>query len=360
MANACSGLEKAENRKVEFVKWNSLNQFHEVIKAINYRKYAEYLASRSDKLEFMGKIKLHGTNASVTITPEGKVLAGKRSSFLPEGGIGGDNAGFAAWVKKHEEYFAGLAWPDLTTTLYGEWCGPGVQNNVACSMTDKKMFYVFSLDIVGGGCRTRHYNPEEIEQFLEKVDYGIDEMMVLPFHCRIEMDFRNAESMKTTLANINTEVESIGKVDPFMLENFEIEGCGEGLVFYPTVNEDFIYDDEAELELFSVFNFKAKSEDHRVNKTKQAVQANPEQIATMKNFGDMFCTEARFEQAFLEAVEREKDMKRTGDFIKWCCVDVMKESETERETIAVSWDKLSKVVASRAAAWYRTKCTTTE
>jgi hypothetical protein len=343
-----------------FVKWNSLNQFHEVMKAINYRKYSDWLATEmNNKLTYFGKIKMHGTNASVTITPDGKVIAGKRSSFLPEGGTGGDNAGFAAWVKNNAEAFLALreGFEDhVTLTIYGEWCGPGVQSNVACSMTDRKMFYVFCADTTTSTSHTRLYEPDAIRFELTALD-AIDDVLILPFHCKIELDFTDADAMRQTLENLNKEVEAIGERDPFMYENFEIDGAGEGLVFYPVLNEDgWSYDTPEQMELFSAFNFKAKSEHHRVNKTKTAVAANPEKIATLKNFAEMFCTPQRFEQAFDEAVGRVKDMKLTGQYIKWVCIDVMKESETEREGLSLEWKALAGAVSSRAAEWYKHKC----
>lgn len=342
-----------------FVKWNSLNQFHEVMRAINYRKYSEWLSTQGNKLTYYGKIKLHGTNASVTITPDGKVIAGKRSSFIPEGGIGGDNAGFGAWVKANEAGFKALreGYSDnVTLVVYGEWCGPGIQSGVACSMTERKVFYVFSVDVYSHEMHSRHYEPMAIEMEHPGLD-AIDDVVILPFHCKIELDFSDAASMTETLSNLNKEVEAIGERDPFMFDNFEIDGAGEGLVFYPVVNEDgWSYDNAEQLELFSALNFKAKSEGHRVNKTRNAVAANPEKIATQKNFAEMFCTEQRFQQAFDEAVGRERDMKRTGEFIKWVCVDVMKESTTERENLDIEWKALAGAVSGRAAEWYKKQC----
>ena len=343
----------------EFRKWTSLNQFHEVMRNIQSRRYSEYLNSVDNKLTYFGKIKMHGTNASVTITPEGKVIAGKRSSFLPEGGTGGDNAGFASWVAKNANGFLALreAYEDtVTITVYGEWCGPGVQDNVACSMTDQKFFYVFSADTYHEEGRSRLYEPQAIELELPGLD-AIDNVIILPFHCKVQFDFSDADSLKKALDNINKEVEAIGERDPFMFDNFGIEGAGEGLVFFPVVNEDgWSYDNVQQMELFSVLNFKAKSEHHRVNKTRTAVAANPEAIAAKANFAAVFCTDARFEQAFDEAVGRVKDMKLTGEFIKWCCQDVFKESETERELMGVEWKQLSGVVSRDAANWYKAKC----
>lgn len=343
---------------IKFKKWTSINSFHEVVKATHYSKYSTFLAERDNKLFYRAKIKLHGTNASVTITSDGRVIAGKRSSFLPQGGIGDDNAQFAAWVKKNEEDFLSLVDDQRNITIWGEWCGPGVQDGVACSKTDRKLFYVFAVDFFNeeekGGIsdRARFIDPSQIENLLEQLTN--DDTIILPWYCSASFDFNDAEKLRTTVDNINKEVEAIGLSDPFMKEIFEIDGEGEGLIFYPILPNTLCYSGE-DLEYFSVFTFKAKAESHRVNKTKVAVAVNPEALATIKNFSSMFCTEQRFQQAFKEAVNEKLDIKLTGEFIKWVNLDIMKESETERASLDIEWKKLSGGVSRLAAEWYKKK-----
>lgn len=335
----------------EFRKWNDLESFANVVKSMNYRKYSGYLETLGNKLEYYGKIKLHGTNAAVQITNDGKVLAQKRSSILGEGQ---DNFGFKTWVMEHEEFFKSVISGSTDNyVIYGEWAGPGIQDGVAVSQTKNKMFYVFAVDIWNDLEIQRIIEPKEIESVLGP--NMPDRMLVLPWHCRIELDFMDKDKLQASIDNLNKEVEAIGKSDPFMLDNFEIDGPGEGLVLYPTLSEFGFYHND-ELEYASIFQFKAKSEEHRVNKTKVAVAVDPEKIATSKRFCAMFCTDQRMEQAFTEAVAREKDPKLTGAFIKWVCQDVYKESELERDALPVEWNALSKAVASQAAVWYKARC----
>lgn len=339
---------------VEFRKWTSIESLANVVKALNYRKYSHYLKTVGSKITFFGKIKLHGTNAAVIVTPSGEVFAQKRSSVLSPSE---DNAGFRVWVEANKSYFASLAHPEGNKYIYGEWCGPGIQSKVACSMTRNKIFYVFSILV----CSTEErmiYDPDLIDQYLQD-DNGeiIDRVMVLPYHCKITLDFNDKDQLKATVDNLNKEVESIGKRDPFMFENFEIEGAGEGLVMYPVIdNLEGEYESAVNIELGKVFMFKAKSEEHRVNKTKEAASIDPEKIATKTKFCETYCTTQRFEQGFQEAINSELDMKLTGEFVKWVCQDVYKESELERaqdKVLLIKWKSLSSAVASQAAVWYK-------
>jgi len=80
--------------------------------------------------------KIDGTNAQVTITPEGDVIAGSRTRWVtPED----DNYGFARWVKEHED--------ELRTGLgfgshFGEWWGAGIQRKYN---TGEKRFSLFNV-----------------------------------------------------------------------------------------------------------------------------------------------------------------------------------------------------------------------
>ena len=64
--------------------------------------------------------KIDGTNAQVTITEDGRVLAGSRNRWItPEA----DNFSFAAWVRDHATELLTLG----PGTHYGEWYGVGIQ-----------------------------------------------------------------------------------------------------------------------------------------------------------------------------------------------------------------------------------------
>lgn len=346
----------------KFRKWESINQFHEVTKNLNYPKIWETLKGLDHKLEYGLKIKLHGSNACVRIESDGKVVPQKRSSDigLMKDGSWRDNFGFAQWVLDNESYFARLAKSDSDVYIYGEWCGPGVQDSVAVSKTDKKFFYIFSVDI-SSNCETtrnfiekRIYCPNLIEEFL--TTKCINDIIVVPFHKEITIDLLNKSETQKQLFTLNKEVEAIGDKDPFIFELFDIEGCGEGLVAYPKIGTELgIYKDEEKI-YFSWFNFKAKSEAHRVNKTKAATAFDAEKFASVQHFADQFATENRFLQGFNEALSCQQDLRLIPTFIKWVCQDIWKESAAEREASPeLDWKLCSKAISTRAVSWYKKK-----
>jgi hypothetical protein len=337
----------------KFRKWNDLQQFHEVTKNLNYPRIHAALKEVGFKIEYGFKVKLHGTNAAIRIEPDGKVIAQKRSSDIT---TAKDNAGFAKWVEDNEYYFSKLADSNYTTYIYGEWCGPGVQKGVACAETNHKYFYVFAFDLCDDEeFKARYYDPADIDRFLG--NSCIDQVLVIPWHFRLTIDFLDKVRTQESLILLNHEVEKIGQQDPFMYSVFEIDGAGEGLVGYPLLgNKPGIVYVKDEIDLFSWFNFKAKSELHRVNKTPKAVNYDPEKFASIQLFADAYCTEARFEQGFTDALSRRKDMRLVPDFISWVVRDIYKESETERAVNPdLDWKAISKACSTRAVLWYKAK-----
>jgi hypothetical protein len=103
--------------------------------------------------------------------------------------------------------------------------------------------------------------------------------------------------------------------------------------------------------------FKAKGEKHKVVKTKEAVQVDPEVAKSIGDFVTMFVTEARCEQG-LNAIGNVLDMKKTGDFLKWLSQDVLKESTAELEASQLTWEQVQKAVQVAGREWYSRKVKT--
>lgn len=79
--------------------------------------------------------KIDGTNASVHVLEDGRVLAASRTRWItPEA----DNHGFARWVEEHEEELrVGLG----VGSHYGEWWGSGIQRRYGLK---EKRFSLFN------------------------------------------------------------------------------------------------------------------------------------------------------------------------------------------------------------------------
>jgi hypothetical protein len=79
--------------------------------------------------------KIDGTNASITLTPDDKLIAGSRSRYItPED----DNFGFARWVNENDAELRKLGYG----THYGEWYGRGIQRGYGLQ---EKRFALFNV-----------------------------------------------------------------------------------------------------------------------------------------------------------------------------------------------------------------------
>ena len=323
--------------KPPFQKWTSIELLY------NVRRNLDILDSKI-KITYRAKIKLHGTNAGVQVTTDGRVVAQKRSEIIsPQS----DNAGFAAWVETNSDYFSDLKTTE-NITIFGEWCGRGIQKGVAISQLDKKIFAVFAIqfgdDLVTP--RKLEIRPNKISEFLPQHK----DIFVLPFYGKpINIDFGDREQIKSVAETINKMVEDIEKIDPWVKDTFGIEGIGEGLVMYPET-EKLI-----ERVSYTQYIFKAKGLKHQTVKSKKAVSIDPEKVKTIAEFVDLFVTESRLEQSLTEACNGELDMKKMGDFLKWLVNDVQKESVAELEVAGLTWKEVSKYVMTSGRKWYQDK-----
>ena len=115
--------------KLPFIKWTSIELLHNVYQDLK-------ILGKTDSITYRAKIKLHGTNAGVQVTPESIVAAQKRSQIITSKN---DNAGFAAWAEQNIDYFSQLK-NSHNLTIFGEWCGTNVQKGVAISQIGRKVF----------------------------------------------------------------------------------------------------------------------------------------------------------------------------------------------------------------------------
>ena len=82
--------------------------------------------------------KIDGTNASVTVLEDGRVLAASRTRWItPQD----DNFGFARWVADHEEGLREILGPGKH---FGEWWGSGIQRGYGLPKGEKR-FSLFNV-----------------------------------------------------------------------------------------------------------------------------------------------------------------------------------------------------------------------
>ena len=144
------------------LKYPSIAGYKEVIRTVKER--ATYRGKDADgnriyescilpTIHFKGTVKIHGTHADIRYE-NGKLIPQSRERELS---LTSDNAGFYAFVMKHETFFARMMECLLddndVVLIAGEWCGKGIQKGVAVSDLEK-MFVLFGIRIIKGETET--------------------------------------------------------------------------------------------------------------------------------------------------------------------------------------------------------------
>ncbi len=316
------------------IRWSSIELLHNVIRTINY--LAETGVPRP-ALRYRAKVKLHGTNAGVQVTPSG-VFAQSRSKMLS---VSADSKGFARWVAQTEPFFAGI---EPGTTVFGEWCGPGVERGVAISAIPDKVFAIFALQQGRDEAARFITEPTQIRARIG----AHPSVHVLPW-CgeSIALDFSDAADLERKAEVINRLVAAVEGEDPWVKRTFGIGGVGEGLVFYPQGDLD-------PERLFRLM-FKAKGSKHQTVGRKPA-RTKAVVASGVPEFVRLVVTEARLQQGLAEACGGEASMRHTGAFLRWVVADTRRESVAELEAAGLSWARVQRAVQTRAREWLKARC----
>ncbi|MEB3883701.1 RNA ligase family protein [Lyngbya sp. CCY1209] len=321
----------------------SLQQWPSIELLYNVRRSLE-IVGKAPKVTYRAKIKLDGTNGGIQIFTDGRIAAQSRSQII---NAKNDNAGFADWVTSQIDFFSQIA-GDEHLTIFGEWCGKGIQKRASISKIDRKIFAVFALQY--GGIEGKKARLEVDPDRICAAIAPHPDIFVLPFVGEpIVLDFGDREQLKAASDRLNQMVSDVEQCDPWVKENFGIEGLGEGVVLYPKS------DTRIENIAYADLLFKAKGEQHQVVKTKKSVQIDPEVAQSIEDFVKLFVTNLRLEQAITEACGGELDMKHMGNFLKWIVTDIQKESVAELESNQLQWKDVSKSITNVARTWYKEK-----
>jgi len=306
-----------------------------------FEPYQSYL---DKEIVYRGKVKLHGQNGGVQVNAD-KIGVQSRSLFLKK------DDKLAKVIYAHEAFFRDLFDPSVgkPVTVFGEFCGAGIQSGVALSQLKQVIFAVFSIEIDG----SLIVEPDDITAFLTRKTKGQlpEGIHVIPWHgLSVGLTLPEEKSLEAKLEELNKIVNEIDREDPWVLANFNKKGPGEGLVLFPIS----LCDQNRRLSktVFPDFAFKAKGEKHRTVETKSAVTSKPAGAPDAERFAAVVCTEARLKQG-LEAVPLDK--KNTGKFIKWVQTDVEKEAQAELAASNLTFSQVSGAVSKLASKWFMDK-----
>lgn len=313
---------------MEFMHFPDIEGFHNVVKFV--KANPEFI---SGSVKYRCKVKLHGTNAAIRIC-NGEIGYQSRSRLIS---VKDDNVNFAKWGESNIDYWKSIDLRDAA--IYGEWCGSGIMKGTSINKINKKIFVVFAID------DTENFitDPEIIKSILKDPP---EDVYILPWHGDpLIIDFHNIGKLRVVLDKINDEVQNMEQCDPWVKQTFNIEGGGEGFVYYP---------DSTERQFIRSMIFKAKGKNHRVVHTKESVQIDPEMAQSIGEFVDLFVTEPRLEQG-IAAIGGSFEMKNIGNFIKWMNLDIIKESAAELEASGLTWEQVQKDVTNAVKVWFINK-----
>lgn len=321
---------------MKLIPWTEIESFHNIRK---YTKSHPEILNGNNVVYYLPKVKLHGTNAAVQVHYDGTVVAQSRTSLLVDGN---DNAGFAKWVESNKTEWLKFK---RNFVYFGEWFGTGIQKGVACSEINKKAFAVFAARSLDEGNDSLVVDPDELIYMVSPMD----NLYVLPWYDQeIEVDWSSeSDALTSKVEEINKWVGDVEKSDPWIKCVFNIDGTGEGLVFYPFSKQHRGAANYANLV------FKAKGEAHKNIKTASPAQIDAASASDIKSFVDMVLTLARLEQG-VTVVNGSLvfEMKTVGKFITWIQDDVKKECQDELDASELTFDAVKNALTTRARTWY--------
>ena len=335
----------ASQSSVSHVSWGSIELLHNVVRLLSRLNED---GAPFPVVRYRAKVKLHGSNCAVQVTPDGVFAQSRTTMLTPES----DYKGFAAWVRAHEPYFQSLR---PGSVVFGEWCGPGVERGMAVSALPRKLFAVFA---VREGDRIL-YEPDEVRARVPAAG-APEDLFVLPWEGDdIVIDYGSRAALDAVVDALNPRVAEVEREDPWVRRSFGVSGLGEGLVFYPVfdpVLEPVPAADGASAALdperLAALMFKAKGEKHRTAGTKTAVQVDASAVGSVAEFVALMVTEARLQQGLTAACGGAFDPRHTGKLLAWVAADVRKESVAELEASGLTWAQVEKAVQTRTREWF--------
>lgn len=312
-----------------FYPFPKIYQMRQAVK--NLRKMAMNRAVQ--QISFHGTPKIHGTNAGIVVA-NGKVTAQSRTrSLTPDN----DNYQFATFVDQHADLLARVL-PD-NVVYYGEWCGNGIQKNVAVSQLSRRLviFAARTLDD-----RVWHRPAELINDVQRRVlaDCNIFTIDMFPSYS-VDVDVDCPSSAVEEIEKIVERVEQQCPVGLF----FGVDGVGEGVVWTPM--DDELFNDT---DLW----FKTKGDKHQATKTKQKIELDPLIVSTRQEFVQSVVTDVRLKQAadYVREIHGTCSVKHTADFLRWIAHDIQTEERDTMEANDIAWKDVAKAINGRARTYW--------
>lgn len=336
---------------MQFVKFPSIEQFRKVVKTVSEKSSFTGLDSNGDAtfdynkpkpiIKFTQTVKIHGTNAGIGLTKDGEFFQQSRNRLV---GVENDNSGFANWCEEaiRKPYLvrilSDMLWdttklykenPVVQAVLFGEFAGQGIMKGVAVSGIDKS-FFAFGLYYLhedGSVTKTTNIRDFKAESL------GLYNIFMFD-NKTINIDFNNTEEATNKIIDDTLSVEEECPVGKY----FGVSGVGEGVVL---------------LSECGSYIFKSKGDKHSVSKVKTLSPADTYNLTNIEDFVSDVLTENRLEQGieFLKEMGLDVDNTSTGEYIKWCQADILKEEGDIINSKGLNIKKVNSIIAKKAKSY---------
>ena len=286
---------------------------------------------------FAQGILVHNSNAGVR-RHNGKFQPQSRENIIS---VGNDNYGFAQFISGIPEDDLNTLFDAISTkseddiTLYGEWCGKGIQDTVAICQLDKQ-WVLFGARV--NGAMVDFYDHKTVCNH----KFSIHNIFEIPYY-KVEVNFKAPETAMVEFERITLEVEDEcpwGK-------HFGVVGTGEGVVWT-------CVERPSDTDLY----FKTKGTKHSKSKVRKVVTVDIERVNNINALVDVILPNGRLDQGIDILVNQMKldiDPVNMGTFMKWIANDILKE---ELDTISgngFEWTYVVKTVNERSRLFFFSK-----
>ena len=308
------------------------------------------------KLHLEGTVKLHGTSCSLTYDAATDALTFGSRNFQLSPSAKDRHYGFIDWVLKNEVALCnklrdycqgGLTYEKLT--VFGEWCGSGVQRNVSISQLPKA-FYAFAIKAV----LTPHTDcTDSAHDVLQSQESQYLPSSLLPFLLSTPaIGFYNITDFPTyelvvDLENPKTAVDLANKLVYDVAEKcpvasqLGVDGFGEGIVFRSIDSDTDIF-------------VKVKGTRHSSSGGKKSASIDPMVAKSIDDFIDKTVTQDRCEQGWTLLKQSTGFVSKvnTGTFVKWLINDVMTEEGDALEFNSLRKEQVLGPLSKAAGTWF--------
>ena len=347
-----AGLESLTEREeimLKDYKFYSTGQFRNAVKSMQHKH-------SSPKIDYVGTVKLHGTNASIIAYEDGSLSFHSKSNMLAtvvngEFKLLSDNFSFAQsmWERISGVLeVVGLAKEvgadvygevEYPITISGEWCGQGIQKGVGISKINHKSLFIFGLKF---GVTTEDSKSNRVGvKYMAGVHSNENHLYnITQFPTQeISIDFQYPDASTEKLVLYTELVEKECPVSKAL--GVEGDVIGEGLVWTPSL--DYY---NSSTENF----FKTKGKKHSVSKTKSVAAVSPEKVNSIKEFVEYAITDQRLSQGVQET--GDVDQKNIGKFIGWVSKDIHKEESDTLESNGLTMKDVGSHIARVSREYY--------